>query len=483
MQENHEQAESRGRWAYRPRCQVVGAARHVEGITAGMARISRDPTPIPELIRQARQNTEVARKRNENIVYGYGHTSIAEHGVFSLAIWDIPRSLSRRLVSHRLASYTQQSGRYIPFELVPRPYFLPEAYRRGAARARFTRAVELAHRAYQRLYHAAVDYLLAQNPGMKHGEAERRATEDARYVLPLAQTTQVGMTTNAREWGLVITRLLSAALPEDRALGQALFDRLHPLAPSLFPPKYIHALPFPGSALAALAGLSLPVETAATAPPGDRVTLTDYDPEAEAKLAATLLFRVHPLDHAARAALAARLDQAAIDSLLGAAFAGIAAHDTALREFETVQYTAEVVCSEACLHQLIRHRMATLLVQEAAPTLGVTVPPLLAGAGLTELYLEALTALEETFAALGGDERARIMLANGHNVRALLRLDARELIEFSRLRNDHHAQWEIRDLSVALVERVRAVHPTIARACGGRDAFKAGHIPVALSGD
>src|SRR3712207_3794808 len=146
VEKGHDQ--SHRRWAYAPRCQVVGAPRFVEGITAGMARISRDPTPIPELIRLARQNTEVARKRNETIVYGYGHNSIAEHGVFSLAIWDIPRSLSRRLVSHRLASYTQQSGRYIPFELVPRPYFLPEAYRRGAARARFTRAVDVAHRAY-----------------------------------------------------------------------------------------------------------------------------------------------------------------------------------------------------------------------------------------------------------------------------------------------------------------------------------------------
>ena len=111
------------------------------------------------------------------------------------------------------------------------------------------------------------------------------------------------------------------------------------------------------------------------------------------------------------------------------------------------------------------------------------MPPLIAEAGLAEPYLEAVHALEETYTALGGDERARIMLANGHNVRALLRLDARELIELSRLRNDHHAQWEIRDLSIELVERVRAVHPLIARACGGRDAFKAGRISIAMPAD
>lgn len=484
MEQAEQQTQARRWWAYAPRCQVVGAPAHVEGITAGMARISRDPTPIPELIRQARQKTELARKRNETIVYGYGHTSIAEHGVFSLAIWDIPRSLSRRLVAHRLASYTQQSGRYIPFERVPRPYFLPAAYRQGRQRAIFTRAVAQAHAAYQTIYAACTDHLLRENPDLKRGEAERKATEDARYCLPLAQTTQVGMTANARQWGLVITRLLSGALPEEVALGEALFRRLHPLAPSLFPAKYITAQPFPGSALAALAALPLPAGLAAgPAPASPSAVLIDYDPQAEAKLAAALLFRAHPLDAAALAALTAQLDRPQVEAILAAAFTGIGAHDTALREFELVQYVVEVVCSEACLHQLIRHRMTTQLVQEAAPALGVTVPPLLVAAGQAERYHAAIAALEEAYIALGADARARILLANGHAVRALLRLDARELIELSRLRTDHHAQWEIRDLSRALVEQVRAVHPAIARACGGRDAFKAGRLQLALPAD
>jgi thymidylate synthase ThyX len=127
--------------------------------------------------------------------------------------------------------------------------------------------------------------------------------------------------------------------------------------------------------------------------------------------------------------------------------------------------------------------MTTQLVQEAAPALGVTVPPPIVAAGQAERYRAAVAALEEAHATLGADARARIVLANGHNVRALLRMDARELIELSRLRNDRHAQWEIRDLSIALVERVRAVHPAIARACGGRDAFKAGRVQVALPAD
>jgi thymidylate synthase ThyX len=227
----------------------------------------------------------------------------------------------------------------------------------------------------------------------------------------------------------------------------------------------------------------LAVPETSTSPAAESVVLADYDPAAEAKLAAMLLFRARGLDHAACATLLPRLERAQIEAIVTAAFTGISAHDTALREFETVQYVVEIVCSEACLHQLIRHRMSTILVHEAAPALGVTVPPPVVAAGLEDAYWAGIQALEAAYAALGGDERARIVLANGHNQRVVLRLDARELIELSRLRNDRHAQWEIRDLSIALVERVRAVHPLIARACGGRDAFKAGHIPLAMPAD
>ena len=62
------------------------------------------------------------------------------------------------------------------------------------------------------------------------------------------------MTANARMWAHVITRLLSHAHAEGRALGEKLKAALQPIAPSLFPDKYIHAQPFPDSALEALAG-------------------------------------------------------------------------------------------------------------------------------------------------------------------------------------------------------------------------------------
>ncbi len=42
-----------------------------------------------------------------------GHESVAEHAVFAFAIEGISRACSHQLVRHRMASYSQQSQRYV----------------------------------------------------------------------------------------------------------------------------------------------------------------------------------------------------------------------------------------------------------------------------------------------------------------------------------------------------------------------------------
>jgi flavin-dependent thymidylate synthase len=474
-------AESRS-YALEPTVTVVGAYPSPEGVAAGLARISRDATPIPELVRQAVDDTDLARRRNQNIIFEYGHSSIAEGAVFAVAIQDIPRSLSIDVVSHRLASYTQLSYRYVPLEKVPVQFFLPAEYRSGPRRDVFDRAVERSLRIYTTLYERMTAHLLAGGESKTEMAARRRATEDARYVLPLAQTTQIGMTANSRTWGHVITRLLSHPLPEATLLGQRLKDTLQPLAPSLFPEKYLQALPYPTTGLAALseraAHLPRP-EQVRPYPNQDGVTLLDYDPAGEEKLVAALLFRVTGLDGPERATLAASLTPEERGALIRASFQGIAAHDTALRELETANYTLELVHSEACYHQFIRHRMSTQVAQPRSTALGYTVPPLVEQAGCLAEYREGMARLEDAFDRLGGDERASIILGNGHNRRTLLHLNAREVVELSRLRADKHAQWEVRERTRAIISLIGAVHPYIAWACGGRDAFKGGELPVA----
>ncbi len=109
-----------------------------------------------------------------------GHTSVLEHIVASFAVSGISRACSHQLVRHRLASYSQQSQRYVvqhPFR-----YVKPESIEEDEATdVLYTQAMMAIMNAYSGL-------ILSGIP-----------EEDARYVLPNACETNIVVTMNLRE--------------------------------------------------------------------------------------------------------------------------------------------------------------------------------------------------------------------------------------------------------------------------------------------
>lgn len=114
-----------------------------------------------------------------------GHDSPVEHVSFSFAIEGISRACSHQLVRHRIASYSQQSQRYVTDSM---EYILPPAIAKiPEAKERFERFMDEVGEAYADLR----DILVA------HGR-ESKANEDARFVLPQAAETKIVVTMNCR---------------------------------------------------------------------------------------------------------------------------------------------------------------------------------------------------------------------------------------------------------------------------------------------
>lgn len=118
-----------------------------------------------------------------------GHMSPIEHPSFTFAIEGISRACSHQLVRHRLASYSQQSQRYVTEES-GFDYVIPETIKADKEMKRiFINFMNNAQQAYNTLVQK-----LNEN-GIK-GEA---ANQDARFVLPNAAETKIIVTMNARE--------------------------------------------------------------------------------------------------------------------------------------------------------------------------------------------------------------------------------------------------------------------------------------------
>ena len=109
-----------------------------------------------------------------------GHTSVLEHVSFTFAISGVSRALSHQLVRHRMASYSQQSQRFVKsgeLEYVCPPSLEDEM---SAERDFFLAALKRAEQAYRVLLNSV-------------------PAEDARFILPQACATNIVMTMNCRE--------------------------------------------------------------------------------------------------------------------------------------------------------------------------------------------------------------------------------------------------------------------------------------------
>lgn len=123
----------------------------------------------------------VQKEKVAKAVLSSGHHSVSEHINFTFLIEDVSRALSHQLVRHRIASYSQRSGRYTGLEDGDW-YVIPPSI------AKKPEAVKL----YIDTLATVKDAYLALTDEMSIPK------EDARFLLPNGQFTNIAVTMNCR---------------------------------------------------------------------------------------------------------------------------------------------------------------------------------------------------------------------------------------------------------------------------------------------
>lgn len=146
-----------------------------------------------------------------------GHFSTLEHASYTFAIDGVSRALTHQLVRHRLASFNQQSQRYVKFGAdleVVKPATIAES---DEANAVFDGIIEATKAAYAELMELGIP------------------AEDARYVLPNAAETKIVVTMNVRELlHFFELRCCNRAQWEIRNLAWKMLELARPTAPYIF---------------------------------------------------------------------------------------------------------------------------------------------------------------------------------------------------------------------------------------------------------
>ena len=115
-----------------------------------------------------------------NGIVGMGHHSVIEHAVFTFSVEGVSRALTHQLVRHRVASFSQQSQRYVSMDKAD--FVTPHTVEENE------QAVEI--------YDSVMDTIW---DAYKKLEELGIPAEDARYLLPNGCHTNITITMNARE--------------------------------------------------------------------------------------------------------------------------------------------------------------------------------------------------------------------------------------------------------------------------------------------
>jgi thymidylate synthase (FAD) len=146
-----------------------------------------------------------------------GHGSALEHASYTFAVDGVSRALTHQLVRHRIASFNQQSQRYVTYSGEPE-IVLPETIASDEdALAAFNTAIDVAYATYAQLVEAGIP------------------AEDARYVLPNACISKIVITMNIRELlHFFEVRCCNRAQWEIRELARKMLALVEPTAPYVF---------------------------------------------------------------------------------------------------------------------------------------------------------------------------------------------------------------------------------------------------------
>ena len=457
------------------------------------AMTSRRPEPFSEIAQQVTQ--EKAADFHERWVLGYGHSSVAEHGIIHMAVENVSRLACDSLEDNRLASYTEKSTR---FQVLPQGYYhVPVEIKAGCPlKDLYTTTCEYLFETYAHMIDRTMAYLKEGTP-QREGEREsaynlrlrRDSTDSCRFLLPAATLTNVGVTMNARSMEHAISKLLSSDLAEERELGEELKSKGREITPTLIKyadeNKYLKAsreAQKKSSALLYSGQQTVPSPIKGEGqgeggypPPsgspligeadglGIEVNLVHYDPQAELKLAAALLYRFSGLSYTQVWRKVEAMDQEARYQAISASLEGLGDHDPPVRELEVVDYTFELVMDYGAYREFKRHRMQTYIPQPLTVSNGYVTPPLLEQAGLDGQFLEAMERVREAFGQIYefSPAVAEYLVTHAHKRRVLSKMNLRECYLLFKLRTQPQAHFSIRGpIEEALRLAVRT-HPRL----------------------
>jgi thymidylate synthase ThyX len=393
-----------------------------------------------------------ARGLYNRVFTQFGDDSVAQLGGAHIACEQASNVLTKVLEWGRLASYLEQSTRYIFYDrkLGDRyRYYVPGELLGSALEADFRSTMNALFDTYSTLIGRAVPYYESLHPkqdtdsmGVWRSTIRAKACDDLRGMLPAATTSNVGIFGSGQAYEMLLMRMRAHPLAEVRGYSDLMLTELRKMIPSFLTRVDV---PDRGGAWSDyLASVASDLESRAGGldlePQGrPEVTLVEWDPDGEAKVAAAALYAVSDLpdDQLLDYVLALPAEDRShlIRDAVGSR--GNRRHKPG-RAMERTSYRFDVLSDYGIFRDLQRHRMLTIEWQRLSTDHGYITPDAIADIGATTAWDEAMertAALSDRIAAAHGPVVAQYAVPFAYRIRYYIQMNAREAFHLLELRS------------------------------------------------
>lgn len=455
-------------------------------IAAAMARLSRrgDDMRVTLLDEFANAATKKDEKLLQRVITAYGDDSVQQLVGQHIVVEGASNLLTKKLEWGRLASYLEQSTRYIYFdqrdEQGKYKYVVPGHFS-GETRAQYIEITDEIFDTYSEMVRTLTDFVRnnssvpqAERDIAWQGATRAQACDAARAVLPVSTKSTVGIFASGQALESLIMHLLSDELPEARETGEKLLREARKVLGTFLeradkPERGGATIAYRATnhqAVRKLAETMLPATHSDETQPVD---LVSYWPKNELDLTADMLYE--------HSNLSLRDIQKSVETWtfeekekVFAAYIGerLNRRHRPGRALEKAHYSWDLVCDYGIFRDLQRHRMVDDLTwQDLTPRYGYDVPELIAEAGLTEQFqhcFDLSLKLHSILMAAGYDNEAQYATLLGHKMRWKITYNARQAFHLHELRTTPHGHPGYRKLVREMHEKLTEKHPLIGAA-------------------
>jgi dTMP kinase len=454
-------------------------------IAAAMARLSRRGddmriTILDEFAGKADKDAQLLTR----IITAYGDDSVQQLGGVHLVVENASNLLTKKLEWGRLASYLEQSTRYIYFDQKDADgkykYFTPSL--RPNVKTKYNKTMDQIFTIYSEMVRELTSYVRKtsntpkkEQDGPWKAATRAQACDAIRAVLPVATKSTVGIFASGQAVESLIMHLQSDELKEANAVGDKLLKEARKVIPMYLeradkPDRggaYVAYMSNTRKDVQKLAEQKLPRKHADGV--NDDVTLIDYWPKNEMTLVADMLYEHSdlPLEELQSIVNGWSYED---KTKVFEAYMGerLNRRHRPGRAIEKAHYSWDILCDYGIFRDLQRHRMVDdLNWQQLSPRFGYEIPKLVEDAGLSEKFESCYDLSLELYSLLrreGYTLESQYACLLGHRMRWKITYNAREAFHFHELRTSPQGHPGYRKLVLKMHEKLREVHPNLAEA-------------------